>query len=37
MLVICEKEDEVKEVLKKYNYEIKAAKLGGGVIMEGEI
>ena len=37
MLVICEEEKEIIEVLKKYNYEIKAAKLGGGVIVEGEL
>ncbi len=37
MLVICEDEEKILKTLKKYNYEIKTAKLGGGVIVEGEI
>ena len=37
MLVICEDEKEIIDRLAKYNYEIRTAKLGGKVIVEGEI
>ena len=37
MLVICENEKNIIDKLNKYNYEIRSAKLGGKLIVEGEI